>query len=157
MDFINGLKKAQMLNKDCEYILLDLEGFLCISNRFYRFSIDDQQLEYLKTVLDNILNCDNEAKIMVCAYKDELVDNEQKTFIYADTILISTSINEESLIDSFNEGLDGISPSDISTYEEISELDKNEMMYIDNNGTIKTMTEVLKETEIKNIKILYWD
>ncbi|QVK16924.1 hypothetical protein KHQ81_08415 [Mycoplasmatota bacterium] len=157
MEFINGLKKAQMLNKDCDYILLDLEGFLCITNRFYRFSIDDEQLEYLNNVLDNILKCDNEAKIMVCAYKDELVDNEQKTFIYADSILISTSISKESIIDIFNEGLDEFSPSDISTYEEISEIDKNEMMYITNNGTIKTMAEVLKETEIKNIKIIYWD
>lgn len=157
MDFTKGLKKIQMLNKDSDYILLDLDGFLCITDKFYRFSIDDDQLEYLKYALDNIINYDDKAKLMVCAYKNELVDNEQKIFIYADSILISTKISKENIIDIFNEALDEISPSDISTYDEISEIDKNEMVYISNNGTTKTMTEVLNEIEIKNSKIIYWD
>lgn len=157
MNFIKGLKKIQMLNKDSDYILLDLDGFLCITDKFYRFSIDDDQLEYLKYVLDNIVNYDDKAKIMVCAYKNELVDSEQKTFIYADSILISTKISKENIIDIFNEALDEISPSDISKYDEINEIEKSEMVYISNNGTTKAMTEVLNEIEIKNSKIIYWD
>lgn len=157
MNFINGLKKVQMLNHDSDYILLDLEGFLCITDKFYRFSIDDDQLETLKNALDNIVNHDENTKIIVCAYKDELVDNEQKTFIYADSILISTSISKENIVDIFNEEIDEIFPSDISAYDEISGIDKNKMMYISNNGIIKTMSETFNAIEIKNIKIIYWD
>lgn len=157
MEFIDGLKKVQKLNNDCDYVLVDLEGFLCRTNIFYRFSIDDEQLQHLENALDNILKLDNESKIMACAYGDELVDNDQKAFVYSDSLLVSTSISKERIIDIFNEGLDEISPSQISTYKEMSEVYNNEIMYIANDGTIKTLVEVLTETEIKNVKIIYWD
>lgn len=157
VELINGLKKAQILNKDCQYILLDLEGFLCKENKFMRFSIDDEYLECLKKVFDDILKCDKDAKIVVCAYKDELVDNQQNKFIYADSIWISTNTSEEYLIDIFNEETAEISPSDISNYTETSEMIECEILFLDNSGNIKKVIEVFNETEIKNIKIIYWD
>ncbi len=93
----------------------------------------------------------------MCAYKDELVDNQQNKFIYADSIWISTNTSEEYLIDIFNEETAEISPSDISNYTETSEMIESEILFLDNSGNIKKVIEVFNETEIKNIKIIYWD
>lgn len=157
MRLMNSIKKAQMLNNDCQYVLLNIDGFLCTEDKFMRFSIDDENLEYLKKVLDGIFRHDNYAKVLACAYKDQLIDSEKKEFMYADSIWISTNASEEYLTDIFNKDTKEISPSDISDYSTISEMIENGILFVGDDGHIKKASEVFNSQEIGNIKVIYWD
>lgn len=146
-----------MLSNTCQYVLLDIDGFLFTENKFKRFSIDDENLEYLKKVLDRIISYDKYAKVLACAYKDRLIDSEKKEFMYADSIWISTNIGEKHLKDIFNEETKEIYPSDISDYSTISEIIENGIMFVGDNGCIRNAMEVFNKQEIENIKAVYWD
>lgn len=157
MSLLNGIKKVQMLNNDCQYVLLNIDGFLCRENKFMRFSIDDENLEHLKKVLDRIRRNDSYAKVLACAYKDKLVDSKKKEFMYADSIWISTNISKEYLTDIFNEETREISPSDVSDGSTISELIENDILFVGDDGYIRNVMEIYNNQEIANIKVMYWD
>lgn len=157
MSLLDAINKVEVTGNTCNYILLGIDAFLCKEDKLMRFSVDEESLENLKKVMDSVFRYDDTSKILVCAYKDKLRDKENNEFIYGDCIWISTNISIKDLTDIFEEKMGSDYPSDIGDYFTISELIENNIMFVDEDGSINEVMQILNYQELKQVKVVYWD
>ena len=157
MDQLEKVFKGLNIEGSINYILADYDLFFANQNSFARFSLDEEDIPLLKKTISYIKKNDDLLKVFVCIYRDELTDNNNKKFIYADSLWILTNLEIHKLSNLFHDLSPDISPSSISAYESVEELINSGIKLISGNeNTVCFLNEYSNEC-LKNLKIIYWD
>lgn len=137
---ILALLKSNKINKNYEKrYWFTYKDFLDTTDNFTSFSCEDLdgKQEYI-TVIENLLNADETAKVFVEVYGFEEVNNEQ--FIYADTLIIFSKLSLQEIKQIFNKPKD-IFPSDIGEMTDFSQ----QNFIIGDNGDLVPVADIFKD------------
>ena len=130
-----------------------MKGLFFIKN-FQLSSVDDEnELNQIREFCQRLIRLG--AKIYVYAYSEN-VDSLGKGYIYADCLWVDTTLSIKDL-NVFFEQYKNVEPSDISLIKETGEYNQRNLYLFKLTGEIVEFKEIIDETNLDNIKSLYWD
>ena len=143
------IKKYQKKISD-DSILIEYELFF--NNNYCSFAIDEYKK--LNNIISKIKESDKNAKIYVCTYGVEFMDNG--IHIYGDTLWIDTSINVDKIYDFFKTSKE-IEPSDIVLLSDDETIDGVVTLVFMSDGMVEDYKSFIENVQLNKIKSLYWD
>lgn len=150
-------KKKNVKINDMDCLLVDYDLFFNEElGKYNCFSIDDMdEISKIKTICYKLIQLG--AKIYVFAYNENENSRGEK-YIYADCLWVDTTLSVNELYTFFKEDKD-VEPSDISIVKKTGEYNQNNLFLFKATGEIVEFKKIIDttETDLTNIKSLYWD